>query len=288
MTNQVFLLLPISIQDKQSLETVYLRIEEEWSLDKVRKLADSIRKTMTLCDHEDMLHVYDQRKYLAIRNSIKEQTDESSKRPSAIELLDGSLKNFQHYENVTGVDIKTPVKVNRVEMTDTIMNAFANSQNMDIVVLVDADALNVASDTLPLENSLRNAVGFTCVQCTPAELYNWIVANRAVKREYDSNYKKHPKEAQWGKKGVVISPMTYSITDAQDLLDKAVGSKGDKKNLFRLDASRNMLVVFWDENLTPPKYHGYEIPFDEKKTLQVLYNKNDKDLLDKIILSSTL
>lgn len=75
--------------------------------------------------------------------------------------------------------------------------------------------------------------------------------------------------------------MTYKASEAQVFLHKAVGVQGDNKNLFFFDKSKNMVLVFWDEGLTPPKYHGYEVPYDNA-VIQKIYAKGSTRLKKKI------
>lgn len=79
----------------------------------------------------------------------------------------------------------------------------------------------------------------------------------------------------------MLSRMTYKASEAQRILHKAVGAPNDKKNLFFFDKSKNMMLVFWDEGLPQPKYHGYEVPYDNA-VIQKIYAKGSSSLKKKI------
>lgn len=278
--NKVFLLLPL-IASGETLEEVYLKVVPEWPEEKVCDLCSQMKQAQSFNDHESYDKIFDQKQYHNVRSLI--QNLEKTKRtvPSIVNLLDSTFRSFIDFHNDKELDCESAILVNKVKISDSLANAYVHAPFKDSVVLADCDALCVSKDALDIADENGTKLNVDVINFKDKDLYRWFVIHRNPVRTYDSNYKKHGKQDQWSKKGVLISKMTYKASEAQVFLHKAVGAKGDKKNLFFLDKSRNTILVFWDEGLTLPKYHGYEVPYDNA-VIQKIYAKGSTQLKKKI------
>lgn len=278
--NKVFLFLPLTASG-ETLEEVYLKVVPEWSEEEVRNLCAQLKQAQTFNDHESYDKIFDQKQYHNIRSLI--QNIEKTKRtvPSIVNLLDSTFGSFIDFHNDKELVSESVVLVNNVKINDSLANAYVHVPFKDSVVLADCDALCVSKESLDIADENGAKLSIEIIDFKDKDLYQWFVMHRNPVRTYDSNYKKHGKQEQWSKKGVMISKMTYKASEAQVFLHKAVGAQGDNKNLFFFDKSKNMVLVFWDEGLTPPKYHGYEVPYDNA-VIQKIYAKGSTRLKKKI------
>ena len=282
MSNKVFLLLPLT-DTIGTPEEVCLKVISKWPEQLVGELCFRISEFEKLNDHELYDKLFDQRKYNNIRNIVKAREKGLRPRPSFVTRLDKAFANFVDFHNNRDLDSKTPITIEHVTLVDTVINAYINFPNKALLTLVDADALRIPLNKVSIIDGNGNDVHETLsiLALDPKKLYLWFIEHREPNRDYDPNYKKHGMSEKWSKKGVKISKMSYKPTDAKILLRKAVGAKDDKKNLFFYDKNKGKMLVFWNEGLPQPTYHGYEVEYDNL-IIQKIYAKGSTELKKKI------
>ena len=280
VSNKVFLLLPLTTSG-DSLEEAYLKVVPEWPEDLLYALCCQVKSSLDLNNHESYDKFFDQKHYLAIRSLIGKQEKKKNSRPSLVNLLDSTFKDFVDFRHNEDSNDNQSVKLNNIRIDKSLICAYAYTADKDFVTLADCDALNISKDKIEILGKNDEKISASIIDFTAKDLYQWFTVHREPSRLYDSNYKKHGKQDQWSKSGVKISRMTYKASEAQRILHKAVGAPNDKKNLFFFDKSKNMMLVFWDEGLPQPKYHGYEVPYDNA-VIQKIYAKGSSSLKKKI------
>lgn len=281
MENKVFLLLPIIGKVANDMEQVFLKTKEGLDLEEVTELINAVSKAFNICDHERFMKLFDQKRFNEIKSHVKTLEAKTKPKPSVTSLLGRKFGDFVDFR-VLGNNIDSEVEINHVKISSSIINTFANDDNPALCVLMDADALHSKHSVMSITKADGTIINASVIDVDAKAMFNWFVENRAEKRTYDKNYKKHPLTERLGNNGVVISKMTYKPEQAQAILNKAVGAKDDSKNLFFLDKDKNAIVVFWDEGLTPPQYHGYEVSPDVKQNLQKVFQRGGTDLMHKI------
>ena len=232
-------------------------------------------------NHEAYDKLFNQEHYQLIRSIIQEQEKNRKSRPSLVDYLDFTFRNFVDFRTSVKSNCNNNIIINNVTIEDSLMNAYVYSSHRDYVVIADCDALGISKNAFHLTDISGKEIHANIISSTAKDLYLWFVNHRSPLRTYDSNYKKHGMHEQWLKKGVKASKMTYTDSEAQKYLNRAVGAKDDRKNLFFFDKSKKMILVFWNEGVTPPKYHGYEVPYDNA-ILQKIYSKGGTELKKKI------
>lgn len=278
--NKVLLLLPLT-SFSNSLEEVYLRVVPKWTDEMVKHLCQQLKETLVFNNHETYDKLFNHEHYSLIRSIIKKQEGERKPRPSLVNLLDTTFKNFVDFRDNEESGCKMAIKINEVTIENSMMNAYTYSSHKDSVVIADCEALGISRNAIHLTDIDGNEISTDIINFTAKDLYHWFISHRNPPRVYDPNYKKHGKHEQMLKKGVKASKMTYRALEAQAFLHKAVGAEEDRKNLFFFDKSKKMMLVFWDEGLTPPKYHGYEVPYDNT-IIQKIYSRGSTLLKKKI------
>ena len=278
--NKVFLLLPLTTSG-ESLEEVYLKVVPEWPEALILKWRSQLKLSLDLNNHESYDKIFDQKQYWSIRSLIKNLAKYKRTSPSIVNLLDNTFGDFVDFHNDKELDSESAIQVNKVKIDNSLISAYANIPDKEFVTLADCDALRISKDKIEILDENGEKISACIIDFTAKDLYQWFTVHREPSRSYDSNYKKHGKQEQWSKNGVKISKMTYKAFEAQQILHKAVGAPNDKKNLFFFDKSKNMMLVFWDEGLPQPKYHGYEVPYDNA-VIQKIYAKGSSSLKKKI------
>ncbi len=91
-----------------------------------------------------------------------------------------------------------------------------------------------------------------------------------------------------GKKGVKISPISYTKEQLEVFLRKAVSAGKGLRELYYKDNERNKIIVFWDENLESPSYHAFEIDANDLSEIQKMYKRGGRSLINKIERTSKI
>ena len=271
--NKVYLLLPVEDAQRTNRELSYLKNLVDFSEQEVKDLVDSIVKTMKLNKSESAGWYFDQRKYLDLRSKAKAL--EKGAKPSLVDRMDASVKNFVDFRHRDGYDKNLVLQINYTDQSGTILTGFISDPDIPDSVAVNANAL------------VRPIVGYTNIQCDDLALHEWFTKHRKPKRELDVNYKKHGDRSYLGKKGVVVSRLSYNKTQAEVFLDKAVGVRLDgetsPKNLFFHDKVKDLILVFWNENvMAKPTYHAYQISPDDLPEIQKIFKKGGRELVENI------
>ena len=126
------------------------------------------------------------------------------------------------------------------------------------------------------------------MECKAAEIYLWLVDHRFPTRKLDSNYKKHTENERLGKKGVTISPISYTKTQLEFFLKRALFAGKGARELYFKDNEHDKIIVFWDENLEIPSYHAFEIAADDILEIQKMYKRGGRNLINRIEEASSL
>jgi hypothetical protein len=105
---------------------------------------------------------------------------------------------------------------------------------------------------------------------------------RTPQRKLDPNYKKHGSKERVGKKGVRISPLTYTEQQLNDFLKRAVVAKKGLRELYFKDKENDKIIIFWNENLEAPTYHALEIAANDAAETQKIFKRGGQALANRI------
>lgn len=114
---------------------------------------------------------------------------------------------------------------------------------------------------------------------TVRELYDWFVQNRLPQRRFDYNDKhgENRKEKRWID-GKLVCPLRCHRSEAQKLLERAIGNMDINIALWYYDDARGYHIYFENQGEFPqPAFHGYHVEQGDDN-----YENIDQDKLSKI------
>lgn len=275
--NNLFLILPIvSPVNPDDPEQSYLKVVDINNANEVTEMLIDIYRQLTSVDYENYNGFYDQSKLSALIKEAKRLTL-GRRYPEADRILrlftNKPLSAYRSYKKTVKLNI------NGMDVHDGIINRFCSHVGEN--TLVDTDSLSCKPQSLVIKDSVGKVLNVSVISCCDTDLYNWFLTHRNPERKLDVNYRKHTNAPKIGYRGV-ISALTYSEEETADFLKKAVGVQ-NAKNLFFKDATKNKIIVFWDENLSlNPTYHAYEISADDEAEIDKIYRKGGRSLVTKI------
>ncbi|NJN77794.1 MAG: hypothetical protein HC803_05230 [Saprospiraceae bacterium] len=102
------------------------------------------------------------------------------------------------------------------------------------------------------------------------ELKEWLKLNREPRV-----FRLNPKHGEYGKgmkhnKGEVVSPLLGSSDEAQQVLDKAIGDRGNSYKLYYWDEKYKHYIMFMDEKTEDNIYHGFHIKNENEIPKQII------------------
>lgn len=272
--NKVFFLIPALKDCDAGEDIVYLKVLQTATQTDIIDIFKAIVESKKLISEEDVDYFFDKKHFDVLYKMVKTQRNVATKnkrRPSELapllSLLDNikSLPDIKHGNN--------PIFINGKKITKGLVNAFSEYSKDNNVALVNKNALDKPDKPLKIstdvDNPQRSYSEIEVYPCEKNDLYIWLCENRLPKRVYDAQYEKHSGKVKGGKRGKTISAMTYSNREAGRLLQWALrANKVGHTELYLFDIEKHKLIIFYDERLEFPTFHGHEIDKNDKENWQ--------------------
>lgn len=263
--NKVFFLIPALTNEDAGEDTAYLKVLQTATDENVIDVFKSIVESQKLISEEDIDYFFDKKYFDDLYKIVKAKQNESKKnrkRPSDLAPLLSLLDNIKNYPDDKHGN--TPIFINGKIVEKGLVNAYCEYATDNNVVLVNNDALAESDKPLKISTDIDNPQRvyeeLKVYPCEKDKMYVWLSKNRLPKRIYDTEYEKHSGKVKSGKKGKTISAMTYSDGEAEHLLQWALrANKVGNTELYLLDIEKHKLIIFYDEHLEAPTFHGHEI-----------------------------
>lgn len=233
----------------------------------------NLRDSLLIIDHEDYAGYYSQRQLLALYRALK-----AFDKGRAIYLLN----LFNDWKNLSSTEIKQsndPVNVNGVAQAQTSAAAYHHNSDHSALFATDLAADDTRTLTITdLSNSI--VLGrYQALDFAPKTLYRWFVANRHPQRIFDPDYKKHSRFGEHAGKRGTVSAFKYNAEEAQQLLMHAIWSgRTAEKRLIIHHTAQKRIVVFFNQNMAGPYFHGYHFDDTSKAELARLDPKAVKKM----------
>ncbi len=275
--NRIFLLIPVVGDGDAGKEIAYLRqlgkIDNEEAISILRRIVQSLK----LVKEEDVEVLYDAQ-YL--NRLMCRRTGKSS--DQEMPQLENLLVFFNDAVSIQDLGLGlNPVTINGMKIGNGLVNAFVGSgRNED--TLLNKEALTNPERPIEVEDVDGRRLRLSVLTCEATDVYLWLVEKRMPQRRLDPNCKKHRVRKKTGKKGVQISPLTYTEQQLVMFLKRAVVAKKGLRELYFKDSENNKIIIFWDEHLEQPSYHAMEIDANNDEELQKIYKRGGRDLISRI------
>lgn len=262
--NTLLILFPLQSEKNADIFHPYL-LKVNWDKEKQERMVKEVVDALKMIDHENFEGFYDKWQ----RNQFYKSVVNEAEYPNASMLL-AYLNDWKDAGHAAG----GKVYVNGAVLEADCLGVLNNRAGCAVV---DVKALQRKSaKALQLKDQDGRLMGVEILDCTAKDLYLWFVENRDPKRIWDENYAKHTPYKKEGPRGE-ISALTYSKEDVSEFLRMAVGIKGERRMWYWVRKDKKM-IVFSNENLASPTFHGNEFDEDNKKELQ----KIDKEVMRKL------
>lgn len=283
--NRLYLLIPAVYESDAGEDIAYLKLLGDVDAANVVGIFKEISKSLKLIKEEDYEILFDQKHLNGLIKLIKDHK-KKGKTSDEMPQFENLLLFLNDAYSIQNLKVgNNPIKVNGMDVSEGIVNAFVDEQSHN--ELLNKDALN--NPKHPIEVELQGECHhLSPLSCDAADVYLWLVENRYPCRELDMNYKKHSENSKLGKNGVTISPISYKKEQLDDFLKKAVVAKKGMRELYFKDIKNDKIIVFWDENLETPSYHAFEISTDDMQEIQKIFKRGGRNLVVRINETSEL
>ena len=278
--NQFFLLIPAVNESDAGQDIAYLKLLGDISTENVIDIFRNVKVSMRLIEEEDFEIIYDHRHLRTLNRVIraKHGNDDASNEMPQIENLLIFLNDAKSLQDIKSG--KLPITVNGMRVEEGLVNAYIESEK-EHNILLNKGALN--NELQPIEvEAAGDKVNLIPLECNAVDVYLWLVDHRFPVRKLDSNYKKHTENEKFGKKGVRISPISYTVTQLEAFLKKALRASKGARELYFKDNEHDKIVVFWDENLETQSYHAFEIAADDLQEIQKMNKRGGRNLIHRL------
>jgi len=258
--NNLFVAIPFVNETYMSsdLESVYLDIINESSYGFLKKII----KEFKIVKGENAQIWYDKTKLEAIFDDIMKNDFEKNYKPHIKEL-------WTYFNDWNSIEAQYDTKtINSVDLKSGILCAYICNNNSNDAVVSDN-----------IKKASNQSVPLVIIPCKHNEIYKWLSKHRDPKREWDKEYRKHGKLVKQGLRGT-ISSMSYNNSEYEEMLAWATGTTKSKCKYY-IDKEKSRLVIFCEEN-TENKFHGYDVPENDKQENAKLLKRGKKELLEKI------
>ncbi len=278
MKNNVFLILPVLKKDasgsKSQIETMETISQEQF--------VAIVRNAKRLCQlvagendaNNTQVGLYYVREVLAGLHAIIKQIPRADKKHYII----GLLKFFDEFIDVKPAE-DTSFREAHADIEPYADMIYAYLQNRNHSAIANADGVVDKIQSLQLEyqgDSLKLEV-----YNNPIDLYAWQIEHRNPQRQYDPNYEKHSKEKKYGKRGMVISAITYKQEELEHFLKYAVRASRTHDELYFHDVVHGKYIIFFDENMNS-LYHAFEFSEDNYEQINRMLQRGGRDLEERI------
>lgn len=272
--NRLYMLIPALAESCTDGDRAYLKCLEHVEDKDVVSFFGRMKACSDFVSDENVQCYYSKRHFNALYKHVKGKTDEYPNLPNLLQFLDD-------YE-----DVSTPgtgiIEVNGLKTKDELLYAFALNDDGS-AALVNREALlgDVKFLSFRLADYTHKA---DVLEAEKKMVFMWLVDHRNPHRKYDQSYQKHGSKKHGSKKGTV-SAMTYSIDEAENMLQWAMTSPNKSNKAYFWDVDMGKLIVFMYENTgTQPLYHAFEImdANDLNAEWQKILQQGKQKLVDKI------
>ena len=267
--NQLYLVLPIASDNALDEEQVYLKVlDASASSEEFENILKRVVAAFSWVEDEEYVLYYDHGRFRDLYNKCSLEVQ--NQRPSPVQLL-SILKQMIRIPDQMFV-----IKVNHVSFDKGIICGYINQNGEG---LVDDNALSDGK-YIKIENQNGHLVKIVILDCRREDIFQWFVKNRASVRMIDSNYAKHGLMVK-GESKEAISARTYTDSEYQDMLPWAVGGNGCRRKYY-MDKERGRLVIFWNENLSTPTYHYYDVDIDDPQENAKMWQECGRNRVEQI------
>ena len=276
--NRLYMLIPVLAESSTAEDRAYLKCLGSVEYADVIALFRRMQTCSDFVSDENVQCYYSKIRFDALYQHVKNEKDEYPGLSNLLQFLDD-------YEDVSVNGAKTEViEVSGLKIKDDLLYAFALNDDDESSALVNRDALveNGKSLSFRLEECAHDAV---VLEAEEKAVFVWLATHRRPLRKYDKNYLKHGRKQKNSNTRRTVSAMTYSMDEAEEMLQWAVSSPNNSNKAYFWDVNKEKLIVFMYENTaTPPLYHAFEIV--DANDLNAEWNKirqqGKKKLEDKI------
>ena len=266
--NQLFFLIPAADEEVASNDIAFIKVLPSIDEEIIRDLFAKFYKIIKFFKEEDIDFLYDSKYLKALMKGIS-----SSESPSMTQLL--TLLN--DCREVTEMS-DTVHTVNGMQVSHSIINNYLETGNTSSHKLVNKQALN--NPDVPIQLTIDgHTFLLEVLECDVEDIYKWFIDNRTPQYVFDASYGKHRSTSRQVE-GVNVSPLTYSKEQAQELLKRAIIARRGSRILYFKDNLQNKILIFCNENLQNPSFHGFEVASDNQAERQKLMHRGGK-LLDE-------
>ena len=273
--NQLYLVLPIASDNALDEEQVYLKVLDASAAPKeFESTLKRVVAAFSWVEDEEYVLYYDHGRF---RDLFKKCSLEvQNQRPSPVQLLSILKRMTKIPDQMNGI------KINHVSFDKGIICSYVNQNGEG---LVDDNALSDGKH-IEIEDQNGNLVKIVILNCQREDVFQWFVKNRASVRVIDSNYAKHGLMVK-GENKEAVSARTYTDAEYQDMLPWAVGGNGCRRKYY-MDKERGRLVIFWNENLSTPTYHYYDVDIDDPQENAKMWQECGRSCVEQIKKASEI
>lgn len=276
--NRLYMLIPVLAESSTAKDRVYLKCLGSVEYADVIDLFGRMKTCSDFVSDENVQCYYSKIRFDALYQHVKNKTAEYPGLSNLLQFLDD-------YEDVSVNGAKTEViEVSGLKIKDDLLYAFASNDDDESSALVNRDALvkNGKSLSFRLKECAHDAV---VLEVEEKSVFVWLATHRHPHRKYDKNYLKHGSKPKNRSKKGTVSAMTYTMDEAEEMLQWAVSSPNNSNKAYFWDVNKEKLIVFMYENTgIQPLYHAFEIV--DANDLNAEWNKirqqGKKKLEDKI------
>lgn len=280
--NRLFLLIPAVNDEDAGQDIAYLKLLGDVDSEQVVAILRGIVKSLNLVEEEDTDILYDA---MHLKRLMSDKMNAALQEMPQKENLLLFLNDATSIQEI-GIGNMTAI-INGMTVDKGLVNAFLEDGTTSDALL-NKDALLDSRQPIEVLADKGRRHQLNALPCDAAEVYLWLVGNRNPHRQLDPNYKKHGPNDKFGKRRVVVSPLTYTEQQLEQFLKRAVVAKKGLRELYFKDNEKDKIVIFWDENLQAPSYHAMEIEADNLEEIQKMYKRGGRALVDRIEATSRL
>lgn len=281
--NHIYLIMP-ALKDDVNKDYSRIHAVQKFSQDEFVELVKNMKQLCQLVAGEfdakkKNLAMYYSKKVLDKLYNLAKQVSENEKKFEIGNLL-LFFNNFMEVAPSTDADFNQ----SHPELEPYADMIHAYLQNPDTSAVADADGLVNAGTGFNIDyqgNRLTIQVYNNYV-----DLYKWLIAHREQKRQYDPNYEKHTQTEKRVKKGKVASPITYTQTELEQMLEKAVCTSVEHGELYFYDKNKDKYIIFFAER--GDLYHAFEFTEDNNEEMRKIWERGKRDLVERIKLAANV
>ncbi|KXB82543.1 hypothetical protein HMPREF3034_01547 [Prevotella sp. DNF00663] len=279
--NRLFLLFPAATEESAGADVAYLRVLGEVTSEHIINLFSLINRSRGMITEEDVVSYYDERHLQALFSKVEENCE--------MPQLENLLSTLTDVDSIQNAGLKNEMlTINGIQIESGLLNSWAASSEKEFDALVDLDALNSKIRDIDARKESGEKLDVVVLPAVEEDVYKWLVDRRNPPRVLDADYEKHTQVEKIGKKGVKISAMNYPKERVEEFLKRAVPAKKGLRELYFKDIEENKIIIFFDENLSTPTYHCFEVSADDALELHKISQRGGRNLQERIEKSARI